>query len=103
MSEDTHSIELSADTWERLEELREKPESMDSTILRLLNNAEDNRVLFSNFTVFVSVGAVSWITTYLLIGETISNAISGLVIAATLFWFVWKELSFRGIFESEQN
>lgn len=94
----TYSVDVSADTWEQLRELREQGESIDETIERLLENAQDKRLLFSKFSVFVMIGTLMWLGSFIMVGETVSNAVAGFIIVLTLFWLIYQELAFRGIF-----
>lgn len=96
----TYSIDVSADTWEQLQKLREQGESIDETVERLLENAKSKRLLFSKFSVFVFIGTLLWLGSFTLVGETVSNTVAGFVIALTLLWLIYQELAFRGIVES---
>ena len=88
---------LSADTWKRLQNRRERGESIDDTVERTMQNAQDGRLLHSKFAVVALSGACLWVSTTVLAGSAAANAVGGLFIALTLFWLGWRELVFRGL------
>ena len=96
-SDNTHTINVSEDAWERLQELREQGESMNETIERVLENSQDDRVLYSKFSILVFIGALLWLSSFALVGEELSNTVAGLFISMTLFWFIFRELAYYGL------
>ena len=44
------------------------------------------------------IGTLVWLGSLTLVGETVTNAVAGFIIALTLFWLIYQELAFRGIF-----
>ena len=103
MSKETHSIDVSAETRERLQDLREQGESLNETVERVVENNRDERVLYSKFSVVAVAGAVLWLLSYAVFGQTVSNAFAGVFIALTLFWLGYRELAFRGIIVSSDE
>lgn len=96
-SDNTHTINVSEDTWERLQEFREQGESASETVERALENSQDDGVLVSKFSVLAFIVGLVWLGSFVLVGEEVSNAIAGLFIALTLFWLIFRELASRGL------
>ena len=93
----TRQVDLSASTWTQLHELREQGESMDETIARLFENAQDNRVLFSKFGVLAVLCALAWLGSFAIAGAAVSNVVAGAYITLTLSWIILREVAFRGL------
>ena len=93
----TRPVDLSASTWTQLHELREQGESIDETVTRLFENAQDNRVLFSKFGVAAVLCASTWLGSFVIAGAAVSNVVAGLYITLTLSWIILRELAFRGL------
>lgn len=98
MSDKHSAVEITEETRDDLRELRVPGETEAETLQRVVRKvAREDRVLYSLFTVFAVVGALAWILTFALVGESVANVVGGLFIASTLFWVVWREVTFRGV------
>ena len=92
------TVEISEETQERLRKLQHPGETKDETVQRVIEDAtEDDLGLYSLFTLVALAGAVLWLVSFAILGESLSNAVGGIFIASTLFWVIWKEIQFRSI------
>lgn len=93
MSNKPITVEFSEETNKRLRKVQNHGETTDETVQRVIEDAaEDDSGLYSLFTLVATVGAVLWLVSFAVLGESISNAVGGIFIASTIFWVIWKEI-----------
>ena len=98
MSNKPITVEISEETQERLRKLQNPGETKDETVQRVIEDAtEDDLGLYSLFTLVAMAAVVLWLVSFVVLGESVSNAVGGIFIASTLFWVVWKEIQFQSV------
>ena len=98
MSDKSITVEIPEETQERLRKLQNPNETLDETVQRVINEAtEDDLGLYSLFTLVAIVGAVLWLGSFVMFGESVSNSVGGIFIASTLLWVIWKEIQFYSV------